>query len=468
MDFNQFEQILKEKCEVFTNQPIVIGVSGGADSLSLLDLLYKTGLLLVVGHLNHGLRDEAMDEAEIVRLFCQDRSIDCFIETINVREIASTNGQSIEEAGRKARYQFLFNLAQEKKAQVVAVAHNLDDQVETILMHLLRGSGLAGLRGMDHRQFPNEWSKTIPLVRPLLDFSKAEIVEYCRQNGLIPAIDKTNQDRAYYRNRLRMDLVPYLESYNPAIRNRLISMSDVLRKEDDFLQQETQTAIDQSVTDKGVGFYVINRQNLRELHPAILRRVLYRLMKQLRPTTPNIVFETIDDAAKFLDAPTKSGKLSLVAGLEMSIYHKHSIILAEARNTLDDLWPQINRPIDLRFTPAQKIDLNGNWHLELSDSPDIDKQNPWQACLDAAKITSLRLDTFKPGDRFSPLGMQGKSMKLGDYWTNEGLPPRARAGWPLVRSENEIVWVPGFTINDNYKISESTLAQISMMIFKEK
>ena len=467
MDLKQVNRILTEKCGVLPDQPIVIGVSGGADSLSLLDLMYKTGLPVIVGHLNHGLREEANTEAEMVLRFCQDRSIPCVIEKINVREIAETLRQSIEEAGRKARYHFLFRLATERKAQGVAVAHNLDDQVETILMHLLRGSGLSGLRGMDYRQYPNEWSETIPLVRPLLDFSKTEVNEYCLQNNLAPAIDNTNQDRTYYRNRLRMDLVPYLESYNPNIKQRLISMSEVLRQEDDFLQKETQNAIDQTVTDNGAGFYVVKRQKLREFHPAVIRRVLYSLMKQLRPSTPNIAFETIDTAARFLDVPSKSGKLSLVAGLELSIFQKDSILLAEVRTSLDDLWPQINTPVNLSMESGQKINLNGNWRLELMDCSVIEKQNPWHACLDAEKITDLYLDTFKPGDRFTPLGMNGKSMKLGDYWTNEGLPHRARARWPLVRSGTEIVWVPGYTINENFKISDATHAQISIKIFKK-
>ena len=467
MDLNHLERILYEKCRVLPDQPIVVGVSGGADSLSLLDLMYKARLLVIVGHLNHGLREEANDEAEMVRLFCQDRSIPFVIEKINIHDIAKKLKQSTEEAGRNIRYQFLFQLAIVRKAQGVAVAHNMDDQIETILMHLIRGSGLSGLRGMDYRQFPNEWNDGIPLVRPLLDFSKAEIIEYCLQNNLAPAIDKSNQDMTYYRNRLRMDLVPYLESYNSNIKQRLISMSDVLRKEDDFLHKETQTAIDQTVTENGVGFIVVNRQKLREFHPAIIRRVLYSLMRQLKPLTPNITFETIDTAARFLDSPTKSGKLSLVAGLEISIFKKESIILAETRIPLDDLWPQIKHPVKLSPVSGQKINLNGNWRLELTDDFDIEKQNPWHACLDAEKITDLYLDTFKPGDRFSPFGMHGKSMKLGDYWTNEGLPHRARAGWPLVRSGTEIVWVPGYTINENFKISDATQSQISIKIFKK-
>ena len=107
----------------------------------------------------------------------------------------------------------------------------------------------------------------------------------------------------------------------------------------------------------------------------------------------------------------------------------------------------------------------GGW--KSIESPDIEKENPWHACLDVEKITSLSLDTFKPGDRFSPLGMGGKSMKLGDYWTNEGLPLRAREHWPLLRSGTEIIWIPGFTISDNYKVSDSTNSKISIRIFRE-
>ena len=341
MDLKQLERIFNDKCHLVTTQSIVVGVSGGSDSLCLLDLIYKSGLPVIVGHLNHGLREEASSEAEMVHHFCEERSIPCVIEQVDVRAIAKTSRQSIEEAGRKARYQFLFQLAVEKKVQAVAVAHNLDDQVETILMHLLRGSGMTGLKGMDYCQTPNEWSDSIPLVRPLLDFPKVEIMDYCAENNLVYANDNTNQDQTYYRNHLRMELVPYLETYNPQVKARLVSMAEVLRQEDDYLRQESQSAINLSVTARGNGFFVLSREKLRKLHPAILRRTLYMLMKQLKPSTPNITFETIDKAAKFLEAPSKSKRLALVAGLEISKYLKDSILLAETNNPLDELWPQI-------------------------------------------------------------------------------------------------------------------------------
>lgn len=467
MDLKQLERIFNDKCHLTSKQSIVVGVSGGSDSLCLLDLVFKNGLPVIVGHLNHGLREEASGEAEMVRHFCEERSIPCVIKQVNVHAIAKTSRQSIEEAGRKARYQFLFELAIEKKAQAVAVAHNLDDQVETILMHLLRGSGMTGLKGMDYCQSPNEWSDLIPLVRPLLDFTKVEVMDYCAINTLVYANDITNQDQTYYRNHLRMDLVPYLETYNPQVKARLASMAEVLRQEDDYLRQESQSAIKLSVTARGNGFFCFSREKLRKLHPAILRRVLYVLMKQLQPSTPNISFETIDKAANFLETPSKSKKLALVAGLEISNYLKDSILLAETNNPLDELWPQILSSQNLHPPQVRVLKLNGNWRLEVYKNPDIEKENPWYASLDGKKITSLSLDTFKPGDRFSPLGMAGKSMKLGDYWTNEGLPLRVREHWPLLRSGTEIVWIPGFTISENYKVSNSTSSKISIRIFRE-
>jgi len=280
-------------------------------------------------------------------------------------------------------------------------------------------------------------------------------------------MDMTNEDRTYHRNRLRMDLVPFLESFNPKIKNRLISMSEVLRQEDEFLQKETQSAIDLSVSANGAGFFLLNCRKLKEFHPAIIRRLLYALMKQLKPTTANIAFETIDAAARFLTAPSKSGSISLVAGIELSNFKKGSIILFDSLKPLDDLWPQIQNPISLSRELNQTIFLNGNWRLEFMDCSSIERQNPWHACLDAEKITNLCLDTFKPGDRFSPFGMQGKTIKLGDYWTNEGLPHQARSGWPLLRSNNDIVWVPGYTINENFKITDSTHSRMSIRIFKE-
>jgi tRNA(Ile)-lysidine synthase len=215
------QEILRKKCQLHPSAPTLVGVSGGPDSLCLWDVLHRLGYPTIVAHYNHGLRPEAEEEAESVRQAAATAGVPFVFEQAKIAEIAERESLSLEEAARTARYSFLFSQAQRLGAQAVAVAHTADDQVETVLMHLLRGAGLSGLGGMSYRAIPNPWSQKIPLIRPLLDIWRPEVLVYCAEHALQPAYDATNLDQAYFRNRLRFDLIPSLEQYNPAAR-RLI------------------------------------------------------------------------------------------------------------------------------------------------------------------------------------------------------------------------------------------------------
>ena len=209
---------------------MVIGCSGGPDSLCLLHLLLelaaKLDLTLTVAHLNHQLRPEqALEDERFVRSISKRWELPLFVETQDIAKIAKARKQSIEEAARQTRYNFLGRVATTVGAQKIAVGHHADDQTETILMHLLRGTGLDGLRGMLPRTRLPLFSlkdldisaRDVRLIRPLLEISRAEIEAYCHEHQLSPRQDSSNQDTTFFRNRLRHELIPILESYNPNI-----------------------------------------------------------------------------------------------------------------------------------------------------------------------------------------------------------------------------------------------------------
>jgi tRNA(Ile)-lysidine synthase len=325
---------------------------------------------------------------------------------------------------------------------------------------------MKGLRGMDFRFLPNEWSEEIPLVRPLLDFSKTDILDYCTRNNLEPAFDQTNNDLTYFRNKLRKELVPYLESYNRGIRQRLLDMAHVLRFEDDYLQQITSNTMAGIVTDSGSGYFVLNKTKLSKLHPAIIRRILLTIMKRLNPESGNISFDSVEKALNFIKEPSQSSKTELAAHLEMYRYMKGFLLFTDGRQFPDELWPQVIPKEETLLRQGSTVPLNGRWYLTVNEELLAVKNNRWNAKLDATKITNLKLSSFKNGDTFSPLGMGGKVLKLGDYWTNKGLPLKARENWPLIRSDEDVVWVPGFTISENYKITDSTQKSISIKLTK--
>lgn len=447
--------------------PVVAGISGGPDSLCMLDLLIRNEFRVIVGHLNHQLRPEASQEAEIVEQFCSARSIPCIVSEKDVGEIAGETRLSIEETGRKLRYEFLFDLATKEGAQAVMVAHNSDDQVETILMHLLRGSGLSGLKGMEQHQEKNEWSASLPLVRPLLRFSRKEILEYCRERGLIPVIDKSNADSQYYRNRIRNELIPLLATYNPQVKERLIKMADVVQIEDDLIQQLVNSAIESAQTEKNDHYHIFSLEKTAGLHQAILRRMILSTIHQVKPTSPNISHESITRGAHFLMQDPPGDRIDLVADLELFKYMKKFAVLCDRNDPLDDLWPQVKGGCSLIDLQEKGVGLNGNWRLIPSGAHEVNSTDTWRCSLDGGLISDLTLEPFKPGDKFTPYGMNGKSLKLGDYWTNEGLPVKARANWPLIRSGGEIVWVPGFRVSEKYKVTEKTQKIIALQISKE-
>ena len=202
--------VLQNRCGLTPLSRLLVAVSAGPDSLCLLHVLWQLGYSVVVAHLDHGLRVESAAEAAMVQHFAEDLGVQWVCKRQDVQGYATQNGLSIEEAARNLRYRYLFEQAERLEAQAVAVGHNADDQVETVLMHLLRGAGLSGLRGMGHYSLPNPWSQRIPLVRPLLGIWRGEIQAYLDRSGLKPSLDSSNLELRYYRNRLRHELIPHL------------------------------------------------------------------------------------------------------------------------------------------------------------------------------------------------------------------------------------------------------------------
>ena len=194
---------LQNECLIEAGRPLVVGVSGGPDSLCLLDLLRRSGCQVVVAHLDHGLRAEAAQDADTVAGLAKRFGLPYVQGQVDTRAYAEAHSLSIEEAARVLRYRFLFEQARQHAAQAVAAGHTADDQVETVLMHLLRGAGLVGLKGMAYRMLPNPWSSEIALLRPLLGVWRSQVIEYCEEHALQPVLDRTNLDTTYFRNRLR-------------------------------------------------------------------------------------------------------------------------------------------------------------------------------------------------------------------------------------------------------------------------
>ena len=252
--------ILKNLCLLDIRKPVILGFSGGPDSMALADALDFLKFPFHAVHVNHRLRPEADDEEVLVREIARQRGWSLSVEVVDCDSFARTSHRSVEDAARQLRYRALFATAEVHEAQAVITAHHADDQAETILMHILRGSGLSGITGMHYRSLPNAWSNTIPLVRPMLDVWRTDILAYCEKRGLVTVHDSSNQDVGYLRNRIRWELLPTLESYNPKVKQHLVSLAKILHDDDQLLGLLADEAWLKCVREEREGFVRFSTQ----------------------------------------------------------------------------------------------------------------------------------------------------------------------------------------------------------------
>jgi len=458
MPFESLDLVLRLDCQLDSAQPLVLGFSGGPDSLALLHALYERGYRLLVAHLDHGLRPESGEDARAAEKVASSLGLPFFSERADVAAAAKGQGVSVEEAARHLRYVFLFRIAEGENAQAVAVAHNADDQVETVLMHLLRGAGSAGLRGMQPRLLPNPWSTQIPLVRPLLSIWREEILEYCEANGLQPLQDPSNLDQTYFRNRLRHALLPMLDHVAPGVKTRLHHSSELLAADHALIERLTAQAWQRCLSQKGADYLLIDRKAFLSEPLALQRGLLRFCFAELRPQNRDLDFETTQRALSAIqDGASTAG--DWCAGLYLFVEGER-IWIADWAAALPFEWPQARihaKPLEV---PAN-LELNPPWRLQLTEvssakavlSQAQANRDAFQAWLDLDHTgDELTLRRRLPGDYFQPLGMARGTMKLSDFMINEKMPPRARAGWPLLCKGEEIIWIPGYRLAQPYRL----------------
>jgi tRNA(Ile)-lysidine synthase len=475
---DEIKNILAEECRVDANRALVVGVSGGPDSLCLLDILARLGFSLVVVHLDHGLRAESIDEARCVATSAEALGIPFEHKRVDTRAYAAQNNLSIEEAARILRYRFLFETADHYEAQAVATGHTADDQVETVLMHLLRGAGLAGLRGMAFYSLPNAWSEKIPLVRPLLGIWRDEIDAHLETRDLRPAQDPTNLDTRFFRNRLRHELIPILEGYNSGVKDHLWRMARLLSDDYAVLAQMTEDAWQRTVHNEGEEFLSFDAPGLLGYPPAIQRQLIRRAILELRPDLRDIDYASIERARHFLASPSASRQVDLIGGLRLTM-HGQRLYLAgwevELPNEGADFWPGLSQSQMVALPIPGNVYLSGGWLLSTQRASvdtvtfprALDNKDPYQAWIDADQLpASLQVRRRQPGDRFQPLGMGGHSIKLSDFMINIRLPAKARTEWPLVVAGEQIVWLPGLRLAHPFRLNQGSRRVIHLSLAK--
>jgi tRNA(Ile)-lysidine synthase len=449
------------------SQPVIVGLSGGADSVTLLGLLHEAGFRMEAAHLNHRLRLEADSDADHASKIAEKLGIPFVVESVDVADYASEHGLSIEEAARKCRYQFLFETARTRKAKFVAVAHTADDQIETILMHLIRGAGLTGIKGMTPTTRLPEFDSEITLIRPILHLWRSDTEAFCRQNNLEFIVDASNTDQTFIRNRLRHSLIPDLETYNPQFKKALLRMSHSLQDDYEILNSLIDRVWADSIAEQGEGLIVFKLPMLVDSEQGMRRHLFKRAMHLLRPGLRDVDYDVLALASQFVDDLTgktdasPSRKIDLTGGLY--IYKEDDrLYLAQYEADLPSGdWPQLDsqRPVQ-----AGATNLDKGWQLVVEKVIDDDllsaalsNEDPLTVWMDAGKATgNLSIRPVQNGDAFQPLGMNGKTMKLSDFFINIKLPHRSRTRWPVLMVGEQIAWVMGLRLAHPYRVERGT------------
>ena len=458
------EVILSDECGLVKGRPIIVGVSGGPDSLCLMETLRQAGYSVIVAYFDHQLRPESIQDARMVEKTATRLMLACMIDSADVRAYAEKEKLSIEEAARNLRYRFLFNLARQRNAQAVAVGHTADDQVETILMHFLRGSALTGLKGMSHRSIIKIFDPEIPVVRPLLNMWREETVVYCAVNGLRPHYDSSNDSLNFQRNRIRHLLIPNLETYNPKFREAVLRMSQSLKGDYAFVMETLETAWQNTVTAIDDDVITFDSDLLCGHSIGLQRNLVKHAMQILRPGV-DVSFSVLERATDMIKSGSQSSRVDLKAGLRMFREMNRIYICSLDAELPFNLWPQMMGVDSMSVAIPGQVTLAGGWKLScerwhlpaLAREQTERNEDQFQVWLDAEHIPKLfELRTRRQGDQFTPLGLDGHSQKLTDFFVNEKMPQRAREHWPLLCAGDEIIWVPGYRPAHPYRLTAST------------
>ena len=323
---NKFEKNVLETIRKFNmiseGDNIIVAVSGGPDSMALLNTLIKLKNFvkynnLVVCHVNHMLRKEADEETEFVKAFCEKNDIKCYVKYCDINKIAKENSFGLEEAGRKERYKFFDEIKEKENINKIAVAHNKKDNAETVLMHALRGAGLNGLVGIKPvREI---------YIRPLIKCSREEIENYLRDNNIEFRIDKSNNENDYTRNKIRNELIPYIEkNFNNNIVDALDRLSENISEEQEFIREQTEQEYKKCVLKEEKNIIELDLKKFNKYNIYLRKQLIMKVINMLAGNSNNIEKVNIDDIIKICE--NNIGNKKITPNKNIEIYIKGGII----------------------------------------------------------------------------------------------------------------------------------------------
>lgn len=420
---------------------IIVGASGGPDSQFMIYILNslksQIDFEIILAHLNHLHRKEARNDENLVRKTAEELNLKFFTRARSMDDYAREHKISSEDAGRRLRYEFFNELAKEYKNSKIAVAHNKDDQAETVLMRIIRGTGLDGLRAMDY--------KSGNIIRPILDIKKSEILAFLDSKNIAYAIDHTNFENDYTRNKIRLDIIPKLEDINPRVIDQIYNLSELAKDDLEILDE----VIDDKFTDLAEikkDRITFDKAKFDKTDSAILRRIIRKAIETLNGEIKDISKENIDEYLTIRDLD--NGKKIIKDRLRLrKSYDSYILEMEKTKGKFND---------ELYLKDLDLINFDGLYiKTSIINSNKYEKsRNIGYFDYDKLKFP-LKVRTRKNGDRFTPLGHKSEK-KLKDFFIDQKVDREKRDDIPLIISNDKIIWLIGLRISDNFKVTEST------------
>jgi len=430
-------------------QNIGIGVSGGADSMVLLEVLYRLqqrrscSFRLFVLHFEHGIRgEESVADMQFVRQYCAERGIPCIFEQRDVPAYAAQHGLNLEDAARRLRYDFFARCRRQHGLEAVAVAHHMDDLAETFLLHLIRGSGSEGLSALPYRRSGG-------IIRPMLDVTRAQIEEYANAQGIPYRQDSTNADLSNSRNYIRAELLPRMRKLNPEANNAIMRAGRIIAEEQQLLQRYTLQEYG-AVAKESEGRVSLRISDLQLLEPAMLRRVLRTAIARCAGTLQDID-STVIGRLEELVQRGETGRVFAVPDVFFA-QTSYDLLIIDAKMYTINKIGQVSVSEGVADLPN-----GGSFCIRPAEYPSMLPQKE-ALCqyIDAEKLPGgCVVRTREAGDVFRPLGMQG-SQKLKDWFIDHKIPREQREQQLLLCCGQEVLWIIGCALSEQLRLDPHT------------
>jgi tRNA(Ile)-lysidine synthase len=477
MILSKIKETIKKHRMLSPGDTVVIAVSGGPDSVcllrALLSLKPEYGLALHAAHLDHRFRgSKSAAEAKFVADLARTLGVPATVESRDVPAYCAERGLSAQAGGREVRYRFLQEVAGSISADSIALGHTANDQAETLLMRLIRGAGASGLSAIPPVR--------ANIIRPLIEITRSDVLKYLKENDQDFVTDPSNLKPIYTRNRVRLEVVPVLERFNPRIVEALTTAAEVIREEDAAMEASVAGIMDQMVRQDG-GAILINRTTFNGLLPALRRRVLRKTLALWCGEEPSDLSSVrVREVVGFMSGAQTGRAMDLSNGLTLA--REYDSFIIRLRERFEEFTiplavpgmtgipgPGLEVEVQVRDTIAQDGGPPSLRGTGVGDLGPFDENYLWQAQFDYDKIAlPLYLRSRRSGDRFCPAGMNGRSKKLQDYFVDEKVPRGIRAVTPLLATEQDIVWVIGMRTDGRFLPGPGTKKMFMVRVRKSE